>query len=57
MCEHDISIKVENGMIITYCKKCGAILDTKPANNNQYTISCCQIEGDIPNNGGQILHG
>lgn len=34
MCEHKIKTKVENGLIISYCEKCGKILDTTPVNTN-----------------------
>lgn len=58
MCQHDVETKVENGMIITFCKKCGKILDTRPISTN---ITCDSVkinwnEGGIKNNGGQILH-
>lgn len=29
-CVHDVRVDTQNGQIITYCAKCGAILDTKP---------------------------
>lgn len=60
MCEHQVSTKVENGMIITYCAKCGAILDSKMVNTpNNITCNCgChESAGGLSSNGGQILHG
>lgn len=29
-CIHDVRVDTQSGQIITYCTKCGAILDTKP---------------------------
>lgn len=29
-CNHNVNVDVVNGLIITYCSKCGEILDTKP---------------------------
>lgn len=29
-CYHAVRVDTQNGQIITYCTKCGAILDTKP---------------------------
>jgi hypothetical protein len=29
-CVHDVRVDIQNGQLITYCAKCGAILDTKP---------------------------
>ena len=52
-CKHLAAVKVENGMIITYCKKCGQILDTKPTGQPTQTVQ----ETTAPQNGGQILHG
>lgn len=52
MCEHQVETKIENGIIITYCKKCGAILAQAPVAFNQ-SVS---IE-ENSNNGGIILHG
>ena len=58
MCEHEIAIKIENGMIVTYCKKCGKILDTKPANtNNKKSILPGTSNNEVlKDNGGSILH-
>lgn len=28
-CIHDVRVDTQSGQIITYCTKCGAILDTK----------------------------
>lgn len=53
MCEkHEITTKVENGMIITYCKKCGEIFDAKPVPQNRINWN----EAGLKDNGGQILH-
>lgn len=52
-CKHETAVKVENGYVITYCTKCGKILDTKPVSgskNEHY------IQSNYPDNGGQILH-
>ena len=32
MCEHKIDIKIENGQIVSFCTKCGAILNVQPQN-------------------------
>ncbi len=52
-CKHQAAVKVENGVIITYCKKCGKILDTKQAQQAGPTFT----ETTAPQNGGNILHG
>ena len=59
MCEHQVTTKVENGMIITYCAKCGAILDSKMVETPSFTCNCgChESAGGLASNGGQILHG
>lgn len=51
-CKHTPAVKVEGGMVVTYCKKCGKILDTKPASTNEHFF-----RSGSNNNGGQILHG
>lgn len=58
MCKHEVEIKLENGNIITYCKKCGAILDTKPAHTGPYNdaVKIRWSEAGIKDNGGDILH-
>lgn len=55
MCEHQVNTKVENGMVITYCTKCGAILDTKVCSAPSVTCGSWN-EGGLKDNGGQILH-
>lgn len=50
MCEHQIDTKIENGIVITFCRKCGQILDTKMV--QAPTITC----SGFTSNGGQILH-
>ena len=54
-CTHNIEIKVVNGMTVSYCTKCGAILSQVM---NKTTISTCEssISTSLPTNGGQILH-
>lgn len=52
-CNHQIKVKNENGMIITYCAKCGKILDSKSCFNEKIDINW----ENNSNNGGQILHG
>ena len=52
-CNHEVTTKIENGMIITYCKKCGKILDTAQASNGSRGT---WREGLIEDNGGEILH-
>ena len=57
MCEHQVMTKIENGMIISYCAKCGQILDSKMANvAHDVSCTCGWCEGGIRDNGGQILH-
>lgn len=48
MCKnHEVKIKIENDILITYCEKCGKILDTKK-----------EITEEEKHQGGkQILHG
>jgi|GEM_PF-6354826 len=29
-CNHDIDVKVVDGFMVTYCRKCGAIFSTQP---------------------------
>lgn len=29
-CTHNINVRVEGGQVITFCTKCGMILDTQP---------------------------
>ena len=55
-CKHVPDVKVEGGLIITYCQKCGKILDTRPTDENpNYSRERWQ-EGLIQDNGGSILH-
>ena len=56
MCEHKVETKVENGVIITYCSKCGQILDTKQSYEAP-RFTCENNFGGFTDNGGQILHG
>ena len=56
MCNHDIIVSVKDGLVITSCRLCGAILDTKPANNQNVKPQEPWSEGLIKDNGGQILH-
>ena len=53
-CKHQIATKIENGYVVTYCKKCGKILDTKPLSGGSEPEHW--KEGLIHDNGGQILH-
>lgn len=66
-CNHKAVVKTENGMIVTYCQKCGKILDSKTIGNNNasfYETTAPKNDGQIlhgnitaPQNGGEILHG
>lgn len=29
-CTHDIDVRIENGNVVTFCTKCGMILDVQP---------------------------
>ena len=48
MCEHKIDIKIENGQIVSFCTKCGAILSVQPQNITEIS---CNTSGN-----GIILH-
>lgn len=59
MCEHSIVTKIENGIIVSYCCKCGKIMDSKPVQgqpSRNDSISVNWVEGGLCDNGGQILH-
>lgn len=59
MCEHEVVTKIESGMIVTVCKKCGKILDSRPIApqpNRNDAVRIHWNEGGIKDNGGQILH-
>ena len=55
MCEHEITTKIENGIVITYCAKCGKILDIKNAPEKECKIMWSET-GASANNNGFILH-
>ena len=44
MCNHDIDAKVENNFVVTYCKRCGAIINSKPLSegSNKYSNKYAQ---------------
>lgn len=54
-CKHEIKIETRNGNIITYCSKCGKILDSKPIDESthEYKEGSGSFLGD---NGGVILN-
>ena len=54
-CKHKVELKVENGVAITYCVKCGAILSARPCGGETRTKDRWQ-EGLLKDNGGSILH-
>lgn len=71
MCNHEIEAKVENNFVVTYCKKCGAIINSKPLSegsnkhSDRYTQHGDRAERTHFNNedyyiwhdnGGKILH-
>lgn len=59
MCDHKIEVKIENGVAITYCTKCGEIFETKPVKESSKSpdYMCTTECGRDFGNGGQILHG
>lgn len=52
MCEHKIVVKSVGNNIVSYCEKCGKIIDTTPKPEKPMI----EIAG-FKDNGGQILHG
>lgn len=54
-CKHEIKIETKNGNIITYCSKCGKILDSKPIDESvhEYKEGSGSFLGD---NGGVVLN-
>ena len=58
MCKHNIVVKIENGIAITYCTICGEILSTKPVEETKKPDWTCTTEcGRDFGNSGTILHG
>ena len=43
MCKHNIVVKIENGIAITYCTICGEILSTKPVEETKNQIGHVQL--------------
>lgn len=54
-CQHDIDVKMVNGTMVSFCKKCGKIFSQQTSNNR---ISCeSQLTWGFSNDGSkQILH-
>lgn len=42
--QHDIDCNVENGYAITYCKRCGKIIETKLISS---AIAFCERDGEM----------
>ena len=56
-CEHHmVDVKVDAGYAITYCVKCGKILDKKKVARPGEEPDIRWESGLMKDNGGQILH-
>ena len=56
MCDkHEIATKIDGGVIIVYCLKCGKILDSKTVPEKDYKVLWSET-GITPKNDGVILH-
>jgi hypothetical protein len=62
-CEHQVVVCVRDGMIVSYCSKCGKILNSKPIDHQDHRKTDTNktlvdySEGTIlHDNGGEILN-